>query len=64
MSISTYIKNLGLCKKNAGHKKFYYHFLEFNVILIIVGDSLKNKNRNYCTTKRILVHQILKIWRK
>ena len=25
--------------------------------------SLKNKNRNYCTTKRILVHQILKIWR-
>ena len=28
------------------------------------GGSLKNKNRNYCMTKRILVHQILKIWRK
>lgn len=25
--------------------------------------SLKNKNRNYCTTKRVLVHQILEIWR-
>lgn len=40
MSISTYIKNLGLCKKSAGHKNFYYHFLEFNVILIIVGDNM------------------------